>query len=307
MRIKNFKTFESEDSWEHENRVTFPCVITQDEEPLENCVAIHQSESGPHKLCVYGKGGDCKLEFSIPSSAYNVESNNPGNEQTVSIDPWSVWMRREENHDLVTDLSELVYDILNNEDDDHSPAHDEISIFLDMLDIDDLYPTSIDEIRPDCYCVKLNNGMEMEVKMSEDKKVFTKADMYECDSSKYPFISMQNTKNPNWKFFMDDDVITLHNRLTDVSKTPVLKTLIHSYFKKPQKKDEEILVNHYTKMLKDFPRVNIETPEEQKKIDSLDSEIIRFKNLVSKYIGSKTADELYHQSKLNYFNTKRKN
>jgi len=87
-------------------------------------------------------------------------------------------------------------------------------------------------------------------------------------------------------------------------KANIIKSLIRACLSEEiSDSHKKNLISYYEQMLLDLSSLD-RSETGRKNIDSKDAEIIRYKSLVSKYIGEKTAEELYQKAKQSLYHQK---
>jgi hypothetical protein len=294
MKLVRYKDFRiNESNVRTTEDYSFPCYI--DSEPIESypCVKMNRDENVSKILC-YDRMGNCVLDFSIPNTCYSIVTDNPGPEQMVSIDKWSKWMREQSNSDNINDLVEFIE---FSDDDDSMDVLDELSFFLDVIGLNDKPASIKKQISKDLFLIGLENDMESEVEYSDDLGSIKRISIFLSSDDKYPSISLILTPKVRWEFLHDGEIISISDVSGISDRRNLIGALINSCLGKAQDTDEiEIIKSYYLEKLDDL-KTSMKGEGHRKNMDVKDQELFKFKNLVSKFIGDKTADELYRQAK----------
>ncbi len=280
-------------SWEDEE-ILLPCLTGEEQPDFFPCLHLVTSGDKDHLNC-WNKKGEMVLDFPIARSSYEIATDNPGNLQMLKMNPWSTWMRNEANRENLLDLKEILDD--TEEEDDFNPT-DEVLLFLDLCGLNSLKTNSHQKLENGIHLIGLDNGMEAEVDYDEENRLMKKLDIFSAPNEKYPAISICIKPKLKWGFRIDD----MNYEINDVKKISDRQNLISSLITAALGKtqDDESIGNirsYYEEQLASLKKL-VNLPNfHRSNLDQKDEEIYRFKNLVSKYIGEKTADELYKKAK----------
>lgn len=302
MHIQSYDKFLNEGlKWKEDLDFEFPCLVTQEDPESFPCVQLCVDEEN-HSIRLWDKSGRLSHSFPIKPHAYKIISQNPGLEQMVGIDPWSSWIRDSINKNNIIEVREFLEEIDLDDEEGISPKEN-LEMMLDLCDLADVTVPYIDEIGKNLYLAKLSNGMESEMEMTElgMLKCFH---VYKDAFSKKPLFTFQILPSQKWTFRVTEDPIIIQNGSLSSEKAKIIKSLIRACLTEEISPDHRgTLISYYEHLLKDLSSMN-RLESGRKGVDLKDEEILRFKSLVSKYIGEKTADELYHKAKQSLYNQK---
>jgi hypothetical protein len=302
MKIQKYHEFVLNEGleWKEDLDLEFPCVISNEAPEEFPCVQLCSHDES-HIIRLWNKDGKEEYFFEISPKAYKVITQNPGTEQMISIDPWSNWIRSGDHQDHIIEVREFIED-MDIETESFGPQ-DDLEMILDICDLSDVTVPYVDEIGPGVYLAKLSNGMESEIEMSSEG-LLKKFHIFRDPASKSPLFSFELLPRQRWEFNVTESPIVVDQASLSSEKSKIIKSLIRACL------TEEIpdahkknLVSYYETLLGDLTSMK-RGEYGRKDLDRADDEILRFKSLVSKYIGEKTADELYRKAKQSIFNSK---
>ena len=302
MRIRSYTDFSLSEGmeWKEDLDFEFPCVLTAEDPEEFPCVQIANGDEFD-TVVLWTAKGNASHRFPIKKSAYHILTQNPGAQQMVQIDPWSQWIRNSENKDNVIEIREFLEE-LDIEDDLISPG-EELEMILDLCDLGSVTVPYIEEIGNGIFLAKLSNGMESEMQIN-DQGLLKVAHIYSDQSSKRPLFSFDLIPHQKWTFHATENPIVISNGSLSSEKAKIIKSLIRATLSDEiDENSRQVLVSYYEHLLKELSAVD-RSETGRKNIDSKDEEILKFKALVSKYIGEKTADELYRKAKQSLYHNK---
>jgi hypothetical protein len=302
MRIQSYTDFSLNEGmeWKEDLDFEFPCLLTQENPEEFPCVQIANGEESD-LVVLWNSKGNVFHQFPIKKSAYHILTQNPGSQQMVQIDPWSQWIRNSDNRDNVIEIREFLEE-LDIEEDLSSPG-EELEMILDLCDLGHVTVPYIEEIGNGTFLAKLSNGMESEMQINEEG-LLKVAHIYADQSSKIPLFSFDLIPHQRWTFHATENPIVISNGSLSTEKAKIIKSLIRATLSDEiDENSRQILVSYYDQLLKELTSVD-RSEIARKNIDTKDEEILKFKSLVSKYIGEKTADELYRKAKQTLYHNK---
>jgi hypothetical protein len=302
MNIQSYEDFSLNEGlqWRDDLDFEFPCLLTQEDPDHFPCVQISRGEK-EDTIKLWSKGGSIFHSFQISPQAYKILTQNPGPEQIIQIDPWSNWIRHPHNKEQVIEIREFLEEF-DLEDDTTSPSED-LEMILDICDLNGVTVPYIDEIGHNMHLAKLSNGMESELEMT-DSGLLKCFHIYANSESKKPLFTFDIIPSQKWTFHATEDPIVVMNGSLSSEKANIIKSLIRACLSEEiSDSHKKNLISYYEQMLLDLSSLD-RSETGRKNIDSKDAEIIRYKSLVSKYIGEKTAEELYQKAKQSLYHQK---
>lgn len=292
LRYEQYRMNESSD-WDDEE-ILLPCCVGDVQPDFFPCIQLVCLDDKNHLNC-WDKKGQMVLDFTIPGSAYQIVTDNPGNLQMLKLNPWSTWIRNSSNRENISDLKEILDD--SEDDGDFNPT-DEVLLFLDLCGLNSLKTKSHHKLENGIHLIELDNGMEAEVDYDEQNKLMRKLDIFSEPNQKYPVISICIKPKLKWGFRIDDTDYEISDVKKISDRQNLIGSLINAALGKTQ--DDDSIGNirsYYEEQLASLKKLVSHPNFHRSNLDQKDEEIYRFKNLVSKYIGEKTADELYKRAK----------
>lgn len=302
MRIRSYTDFSLNEGmeWKEDLDFEFPCLLSQDDPEEFPCVQIANGDE-LDLVVLWNAKGNVFHQFPIKKTAYHILTQNPGAEQMVQIDPWSQWIRNSENRYNVIEIREFLEE-LDVEEDLASPG-DELEMILDLCDLGHVTVPYIEEIGNGTFLAKLSNGMESEMQIN-GQGLLKVAHIYANQASKTPLFSFDLIPHQKWTFHATDNPIVIFNGSLSTDMAKIIKSLIRATVSEEiDENSRQVLIAYYDYLLKQLTSVD-RSETGRKNIDSQDEEILKFKSLVSKFIGEKTADELYRKAKKSLYHNK---
>ena len=237
--------------------------------------------------------GDKKIR--IPSKS--CEIHKKPEYSVIEIKPHTKWIdsisSREELEDFV---EEYINTRSSIENDPASKVSDDIEIVMEMLGLDGRVK-SCNHVKDNFFEADLDNGMQIELRKSQDNDLFRNFKIYKETFSRYPDVKIKRSgvgKVCEFRTKMGEFSET-GDSISDLMKQPCTKYLINFSLGITNEEESKQLLTHYKNLLKHHEFKNEGSSYNASKHGMEKKEIDRIKQILRNSFSEKDLEKIYNE------------
>lgn len=237
--------------------------------------------------------GDKKIR--IPKNSCEVHEKPEYS--VIEIKPYTKWIDSSSSRDELDDFIEEYINVRSvGEKDVVSNVSDDIEIVLDMLGLNGKVK-SCDCVKDNFFEADLDNGMQIELRKSQDDDLFKNFKIYKDSSSKYPDVKIKRSgvgKICEFRTKMGEFSET-GDSIRDLLKQPCTNYLIHFSLDIPKEEAGNQLLSHYKNLLKHHEFKNEGSSYNASKHEMEKKEINRIKQILRNSVSEEDLEKIYNE------------
>ena len=236
-------------------------------------------------------------KIRIPSNSCEVHEKPEYS--VIEIKPHTKWIDSASSREQLEDfIEEYINTRSGKEKDILSNVSDDIEIVLEMIGLNGKVK-SCDCVKDNFYEADLDNGMQIELRKSQDNDLFKNFKIYKDSLSRYPDVKIKRSgvgKVCEFRTKMGEFSET-GDSIKDLLKQPCTSYLMHSSLDMPNEESTNDLLSHYKNLLKHHEFKNEGSSYNASKHEMEKKEINRIKQILRNSVSEEDLEKIYNESR----------